>query len=33
MQVEVDTGSEIKTEGIACDEEVRRRINISTLTQ
>ena len=33
LQVEFDIGGEIKTEGIACDEEVRRRINTSTLTQ
>ena len=32
-QVEVDIGGEIKTEGLACDEEVRHRINTSTLTQ
>jgi hypothetical protein len=33
MQVEFDIGGEIKTEGLACDEEVRRRINTGTLTQ
>jgi hypothetical protein len=33
MQVEFDIGGEIKTEGIACDEEVERKINADTLSQ
>jgi hypothetical protein len=33
LEVEFDSGGEIKTEGVACDEEVRHRINTSALAQ
>ena len=33
MQVEFDSGGEIKTEGVACDKEVRYMINTSTISQ
>ena len=33
MEVEFDSGGEIKTEGVAFDEEVRYRRNIGALTQ
>jgi hypothetical protein len=33
MEVEGDRGGRIQAKGIACDEEVRVRINASALTQ
>ena len=33
VQIEFDIGGEIKTEGVACDGEVRHMLNTSTLTQ
>jgi hypothetical protein len=33
VQIEFDSGGEIKTEGVAGDDEVRRMLNTGTLTQ